>query len=232
MSTETLNARLSTTKDGLAEIAPPELFGVFGAEQTRLVDTTDLRTTVQVGDVVPDAALVDEIGKSVTLSELVLDGPAVLVFYRGAWCPYCNVALAAYQQEVLPELTAAGVPLVAISPQGPDGSLTVAQTNALAFPVLTDAGSAYAKQLGIVFPLTEEVQAAQLAFGNDFTAINADGEWELPMPTVLVIDSARTVRFLDVHPDYTTRTEPRAILQAVRAAQAEPAAQRATVTDA
>jgi peroxiredoxin len=211
MSTATLNTRLTETKDGLAEIAPPELFGVFSAEQARLEKTTDPASTVQVGDTVPAFALPDATGKVVELT-----GPAVVVFYRGAWCPYCNVALAAYQQEVLPTLTERGIPLLAISPQGPDGSLTIAEKNELAFPVLTDEGGVYAQSLGIAFALADDVKEAQVAFGNDFTSINAGGEWELPMPTVLVLDADRTVVFADVHPDYTTRTEPAAILDAVR----------------
>lgn len=215
MDVSTLNTRLSQTKNGLAEIAPPELFGVFSAEQARLDQTTDRDRHVKVGDVVPAFSLPAAAGGTRTLDDALAHGPAVLVFYRGAWCPYCNVALKAYQQEVLPQLTELGVPLVAISPQGPDGSLTIAQTNELGFPVLTDHGSAFAHQLGIVFTLTEDVQEAQLAFGNDFTQINAGGEWQLPMPTVLVVDQDRTVRFVDVRPDYTTRTEPVAILDAV-----------------
>ena len=216
MTTETLNTRLARTKDGLAEIAPPVLFGVFAAEQDRLADTHDPSQHVEVGDTVAAFTLPDAQGGTVSLADLLTDGPAVLVFYRGAWCPYCNVALKAYQDEVLPTLAGLGVPLVAISPQGPDGSLTVTETNGLGFPVLTDAGSAYARELGIVFALTPDVQDAQVAFGNDFGQINAGGEWELPMPTVLVVDRDRRVVFADVRPDYTTRTEPAQVLDAVR----------------
>lgn len=214
---ESLNARLDATKQQLSEIAPPELFGVFSAEQQRLAAEEDRSGYVAVGDVVAAFTLPDAHGHDVTLDELLTGGPVVLVFYRGAWCPYCNVALKAYQAELVPALTELGVTLAAISPQGPDGSLTVEQSNALTFPVLTDAGSALARELGLVFELTDDVKAAQLAFGNDFTAINASGEWALPKPAVLVVDAARTVRFVDVQADYTLRTEPGAVLDAVRA---------------
>lgn len=216
MSLTSLDTRLSDTKNGLSVIAPPHLFSVFTLEQERLLSTTDRGLHVQVGDTLPAFSLDAADGSTVILEDVLAAGPAVLVFYRGAWCPYCNVALKAYQDEVLPHLVELGVPLVAISPQGPDGSLTTAQTNGLAFPVLTDPGSGLARQLGLVFALADDVQAAQLAFGNDFAEINASGEWELPMPTVLVVDQDRTVRFVDVRPDYTTRTEPAAILDAVR----------------
>ena len=215
MTAESLDTRLSDTKHGLAEIAPPDLFGVFAAEQDRLDRTTDRNGHVKVGDTVPDFSLPTADGSTVALDDLLRNGPAVLVFYRGAWCPYCNVALKAYQQQMLPRLTELAVPLVAISPQGPEGSLTAAETNELGFPVLTDRGSAYAQQLGIVFELSEDVQQAQLAFGNDFAVLNAGGEWRLPMPTVLVVGQDRTVRFVDIRPDYTTRTEPAAVLAAV-----------------
>jgi len=105
MTTATLNTRLDDTKNGLAEIAPPALFGVFSAEQVRLEATTDKAGTVQVGDTFPAVTLPDVHGKSVALTG---GGPAVIVFYRGAWCPYCNVALKAYQDEILSELTALG----------------------------------------------------------------------------------------------------------------------------
>lgn len=214
-TTASLTDRLSDTKNGLAEIAPAHLFSVFSDEQARLDRTTDRTRHVSVGDTVPPFSLPTADGTTVDLDAVLAGGPAVLVFYRGAWCPYCNVALRAYRDEVLPQLTEQGVTLVAISPQGPEGSLTTAKTNGLAFPVLTDTGSAYARQLGIVFELTDDVQQAQQAFGNDFARINAGGEWQLPMPTVLVISQDRTVRFVDIRPDYTTRTEPAAILAAV-----------------
>jgi peroxiredoxin len=211
--TETLDARLQNTVAHLQTIAPPELFAVFGAEQQRLAATDDAAGRIAVGDVLPSATLPDALGRAVTLPA----GPTVVVFYRGAWCPYCNVALAAYQAEVLPVAREVGAQLVAVSPQAPDGSLTIAEKNGLEFPVLTDAASAYARSLGLVFDLTSEVQDAQLALGNDFTAINAGSDWSLPKPTVIVTDVEGIVRFVDTRPDYTQRTEPAAIVNALRA---------------
>ncbi len=209
--TETLDDRLRGTVEHLSTIAPPDLFGVFAGEQRRLASTDSAQGRIAVGDVLPRVTLPDATGRAVELPT----GPSVIVFYRGAWCPYCNVALAAYQGEVLPAATEQGVTFVAISPQGPDGSLSIAETNSLTFPVLTDRASAYARSLGLVFDLAEDVKQAQLAFGNDFTTINAGGEWSLPKPTVLVVDAEGVVRFADVRPDYTQRTEPAAILDAL-----------------
>ena len=212
--TDTLNDRLRGTVEMLSGVAPPQLFGVFAAEQQRLAAGDRADGRVAVGDVIADVTLPDAHGRPVSVPG---GRPVVIVFYRGAWCPYCNVALAAYQREVLPAAREAGVDFVAVSPQGPDGSLTVAQQNELTFPVLTDHGGGVARSLGIAFDLADDVQAAQLEFGNDFTSINSGGEWALPKPTVLVVDADRVVRFVNVRPDYTQRTEPSAVLAAIAA---------------
>jgi peroxiredoxin len=157
----------------------------------------------------------DATGHDVSLSELVADGPAVLVFYRGGWCPYCNLALHQYQSELVPQLPARGATLAAISPQKPDQSLSTAEKHDLQFAVLSDSGARVARTLGIAFEPAEDVLEAQRALGLDIRDGNADGSPELPMPTVLVVDADRSVRFVDVHADYTSRTEVSAILAAL-----------------
>jgi peroxiredoxin len=142
-------------------------------------------------------------------------GPAVIVFYRGGWCPYCNLALRTYQRELLPELGAFGARLVAISPQSPDQSLSTTEKAGLAFTVLSDPGSRVARSVGIAFQQADEVLAAQRQLGLDLAQVNAEGSTQLPRPTVLIIDQNRTVRFVDVQPDYTARTEVADILTAL-----------------
>jgi peroxiredoxin len=170
---------------------------------------------VAIGHVMGDFTLPDATGREVSLSELVADGPAVLVFYRGGWCPYCNVALRQYQSELVPQLTRSGATLAAISPQTPDESLTTAERHQLQFAVLSDAGARVAQQLGIAFEQAEDVLEAQRALGVDIRQGNADGSPELSMPTVLIVDSDQTVQFADVHVDYTSRTEVSAIIAAL-----------------
>jgi peroxiredoxin len=140
-----------------------------------------------------------------------------VVFYRGAWCPYCNIALNAYQAELVPELDRRRVRLVAISPQGPDGSLSMQEKNELSFTVLSDPGNQIAKAIGIVTGPSDDVRAAQLQLGLDLTEVNADGTTNLPMPTTLIVDDDHVVRWVDVHLDYTTRSEPKEILAALDA---------------
>jgi peroxiredoxin len=141
--------------------------------------------------------------------------PAVVVFYRGAWCPFCNFALRTYQQDVLPELTSRGIALVAISPQKPDGSLTMRETHELTYEVVSDPGNQIAGQLGILTEPTAPARGAQAALGIDVAAANSDGTAVLPMPTVVLVDAAGTIRWIDVHPNYATRTEATEILAAL-----------------
>lgn len=204
-------------KQNVASKAPPEIGGVFTAEQHELAETTDRSTLVAAGDTIAAFTLPDASGRQVSLDDLVAEGLAVLVFYRGAWCPYCNIMLAAYAAELAPALVDRGVTLAAISPQLPDGSLTVQQKYELAFPVLSDVGNVVAEPLGIVWSPGAAALTAQRAIDLDVTAVNGTDEARLPMPTVLVVDRERSVRWADVRPDYTERAEVADILAAVDA---------------
>jgi peroxiredoxin len=168
------------------------------------------------GDRAPGFELPDQAGRPVRLAALLERGPVVLAFYRGGWCPYCNLQLRAYQR-ALPEMRALGAELVAVSPQIPDASLSTAERNELAYPVLSDVGNRVARAYGIVFALPSEVIEYYVEHrGHDLTAANGDDSWELPVPATFVIDRDGTVRLADVDPDYTRRLEPAAILAALQ----------------
>ena len=167
------------------------------------------------GSILSETGLLDPHAAATTLYAITGGSTAVLVFYRAAWCPYCNIALSAYQADLLPQLTERGVRLVAISPQNPDGSLTMQQKHDLAIPVVSDPGNVIARRLGILTQPSQEARAAQLQLGLDLTAVNADGTVALPMPATVILDASHTIRWIDVHPDYTSRTEPRQILDAL-----------------
>jgi peroxiredoxin len=169
------------------------------------------------GSVMPDGDLLDVHGAPTSLARLRDGRPAVVVFYRGAWCPYCNLALRTYQAELVPALASRGVELIAVSPQKPDGSLTSAESNELTFSVASDPGNQIATALGILTEPSPESIAAQAKLGLDLTEMNADGGKALPMPTAVVVDASGTIRWIDVHPNYTTRSEVPAILAAVDA---------------
>lgn len=194
---------------------PADVTAAFDAELARLVGRGIPSGVAAPGTAMPDGDLLDRYGKPVTLSEVRAGRPAVVVFYRGAWCPYCNIALRTYQETLVGELDARGVALVAISPQKPDGSLSLAEKHDLSYAVVSDPGNQIAARLGIVFSLGEDARAGQVKLGLDLAAVNADGTYDLPLSTTVVVDAAGTIRWIDVHPDYTTRSEPAEIIAAV-----------------
>ena len=168
-----------------------------------------------VGDRAPDFELPDAMGGTVRLSELLVDGPVVLTFYRGAWCPYCNTQLRDYQ-EALPEIEAAGAQLVAVSPQVPDSSMTTRDRNGLAFPVLSDVGQEVSRAYGLVFQVDDATRERYQLGGVDLARYNGTDAWELPVPATYVIDRAGTVRAAFVEADYTQRASTRDVLDALR----------------
>jgi peroxiredoxin len=194
---------------------PADVVEVFSRNSQQLHARGIPAGVVKVGDALAPFTLYNAVGKPVGLEDLVATGPAVLVFYRGGWCPYCNLALRTYQRELLPQLDAWHATLAAISPQTPDQSLSTAEKAALDFQVLSDPGSRLARRIGIAFEQAEEVRAAQRRLGLDLAHVNEEGSTLLPMPTVLIVDPNRTVRFAEVHPDYTARTEVADIVAAL-----------------
>ena len=211
----TIAAQVADYHRASAGQLPAEVAEAFAAEQRDLASAGAPTGTARAGDPMPDGELLDVGGQPTTLAETLGASPAVIVFYRGAWCPYCNIALRTYQAQLVPALAERGIPLVAISPQTPDGSLSTQETKELTFTVLSDPGNQIAGRLGILTAPSEGTRAAQLQLGLDLTQVNADGTTGIPMPTVIAVDAAGVIRWIDVHRDYTTRTEPGQILQAV-----------------
>jgi len=184
----------------------------------KMVDATDAlkaqaleQFAPKVGETLADFSLQNQVGETITLSEHVKNGPVVITFYRGGWCPYCNLELKAYQS-VLPDIQAAGGSLLAITPERPDASLTTIEKNALDFTVLSDIGAAYAKSLGIVFTLPEEIKPIYSQFGINIEQHNGEAQFDLPLAATFVVDQNRTVIFADVNADYTQRAEPTAVV--------------------
>jgi peroxiredoxin len=196
---------------------PPVAQEAFQAEKAAIARRQVPAGAAAPGSTLPDTPMLDANGASTTLTEVRRGQPAVLVFYRGAWCPYCNMALRTYQAELLPELTARGIELIAINPQKPDGSLSAQEINELSFAVVSDPGNALASELGIVMSQTDNARTLQSTLGLDVAETNADGTDNLPLPTTLVIDAAGVIRWIDVRADYTTRSEVPEILAAVEA---------------
>jgi peroxiredoxin len=198
-----------------AAMMPAHVVTAFAAERAALDASGVPAGVVAPGTVMPDGDLLDAHGASTSLARLRHGHPAVVVFYRGAWCPFCNLTLRSYQAELLPVLVERDVELIAVSPQKPDGSLTSAESNELTFSVASDPGNQLANALGILTAPDPDAVDAQVDVGLDLSEKNADGSINLPMPTVVVVDAAGVIRWIDVHPNYATRSEVSDILAAV-----------------
>ncbi len=195
--------------------APAERVVLYEAKIGELRASGVLDSALGAGDLAPDFALPGADGREVGLAGLLEEGPAVVTFYRGGWCPYCNIQLRAYQQ-ILPEITALGGRLVAISPELPDETLSTREKDALTFDVLSDAGNAVARSFGLVFSLAEELRQAMRANGKALPTINGDESWELPVPATYVVGQDRRIALAFVDVDYRTRLAPEEILAALR----------------
>ena len=213
--TTTIAEQVAEHHQASAGQMPADVAEAFTAEQRELATAGRPDVTTAPGDRMPDGSLLDVAGQPTTLAQALGSRPGVIVFYRGGWCPYCNIALRAYQAQLVPALAEQGIPLVAISPQTPDGSLSTQETKELTFTVLSDPGSQIAGELGILTAPSDGARAAQLQLGLDLTKVNADGTTTLTMPAVVIVDAEGVIRWIDVHADYTTRTEPAEILQAL-----------------
>jgi len=198
----------------------PEDLAVNINQRKFLVEHTDHTKFIKVGDVVDTLALTEVDGGSVELDALLRNGPAVLIFFRFAGCPACNLALPYYQRQLYPALASLGASLVAISPQIPEKLREIKERHRLAFPVATDFGNRLGYKFGIVFTADEASQNSALAKGNNMGETTGTGTWDLPMPSVIVIDQQHIVRFVAVSPDWLVRTEADEIIEAVRSAVA------------
>jgi peroxiredoxin len=215
---QTIAEQVIALKERMAGKAPAEIVAAFDEEQAGL-DAAGIPPGIAVPrTAMPDGNLLDVAGMATSLAAIRGGAAAVVVFYRGAWCPYCNLALRTYEAQLVPALTGRGVKLIAVSPQKPEGSMTTQDRNKLSYNVVSDPGSKIAAELGILTAPTGDAAAAQAKAGLDLKNVNADGTPALPMPTVVVVDAEGIIRWIDVHPNYSTRSEPEDILAAVTAA--------------
>lgn len=209
----TLQTELDTFKASWLERVGPDIARLVDDDNAALRSLAD--KALKAGARFPAAVLPNQNGGTTDLGALLAAGPLVITFYRGGWCPYCNLELRAYQK-LLPEFSALGARLVAVSPETPDNTLTTAEKNALAFDVLSDTSGRLADALGIRFKLSPAIKALYQKFGHDLPTRNGDGEWSLPMPAAYVVARGGVIALADVDPDYRRRLDPAKALEALR----------------
>jgi len=212
----TLADQLSSVFDNFQKNAPGPVKETIIKANTGFKTSYDPSTAIQVGDTLPEFALSDAVGKQVSSTELLSQGALLITFYRGEWCPFCNLALVALQKN-LDRFQAKGVSLVAISPELPNTSLSTSEKHALKFPVLSDVGNKYAKQLGIVFQQPDTLRPIFDKFGHDLKMRNGDDSFAVPIPATLLVDKNGVVRNTYIEADYTKRLEPATALEWVEA---------------
>lgn len=203
-----LKSALDTFRAEFLEKFPPEKAAIMQRATNAIAREFETRSLLQVGDVVPNFVLPNAVGNEIRLSDKLLQGSVILTFYRGGWCPYCNLELRAYQQ-VLSQIHDLGTSLIAVSPQAPDASLSTVEKNNLAFDVLSDVGSKVAHAYGIAFEIPDELKKLYTQLGHALPDSNQTDDWKLPVPATFVIDQNQRIALSHIDLDYRNRLEPK-----------------------
>jgi peroxiredoxin len=208
-----LATELQARREAFGQRASDDIKTLYDAGIQAVVDAGVVENARSMGDEAPGFELTNQSGEVVSLASLLEQGPVVLLWYRGGWCPYCNLTLRAYQER-LDDIGARGATLVALSPELPDRSISTAEKEGLGFQVLSDVGNAVAREYGVVFSLTEGVQENyEKAFG--LSAFNGDDSGELPLAATYVIDRSGIIRWAFLDADYRNRAEPADVIAAL-----------------
>lgn len=197
-----------------------ERSAVYAKQAEALALSDILDRALRTGDPAPMFELPDAHGNTVRLEDLLLDGPVILSFYRGSWCPFCNLELRALQREV-GAVAEAGVTLVAVSPNQPDVSVELIEELGLTFPVLTDHENGVARQFNLVYAMVPEQVEYYRAHGRDIGLMNGTASWTLPVPATYVIDHAGMIRFDFVDLNHRVRAEPSEVVAVAATVRAD-----------
>lgn len=206
-----LTEELKRYADASAVKIPQELQTVMGGDIKKVEESQLLKKSTKKGDSLKPFNLPNATGTIVSSDDLLKKGKLVINFYRGGWCPYCNLELKAFQ-EVLPQINEAGATLIAITPEQPDHSLSTSEKNELEFEVLTDKDNAYARELHLVFQLSKELNEIYKGFGIDLESSNGNTDHELPIAATYVVDTDGTVIYSYLSADYKVRANPTEVL--------------------
>jgi len=198
----------------LPQIPEDALKLIFGKTE-ELIKSGIAERALNEGDEIPQINLPNAVGKTIDVNSMLKEGPVVIIFYRGAWCPYCNLELNALQQ-ALPEIKSLDARLIAISPNTPDDSISSIEKHGLEFEVLTDAGNKIAKEFRLVFNLAEELRPIYQQFNFDIPKYNGNDSWELPIPATYIVNTDGRIVHSFVNADYTQRMEPTEIISKLK----------------
>jgi peroxiredoxin len=223
-----LQAKLDAFKADFEAGKPPynvprSVIGIMHRATAELVASGAADKALKAGDMAPSFTLKDPDGGPVSSTDLLKKGPLVLSFYRGVWCPYCNMELQALEA-AKPEFERLGASLIAISPQTAPNSRKSVRQNNLSFPILSDPNGDVSSAFGLRFKLPDYLVELYKSLKNDLPAFNGDASWTLPMPARYVIGQSGAILYAEVNPDYTRRPEPEDMLPVLREASGTRAA--------
>ncbi len=212
-----LSTILSERKANNKKNIPTEKWTVMEHSTNDLKKQKLSNKAIKSGNLLPEFKLPNVHNKVISLNEITSDF-LIISFYRGGWCPFCNLELKALQN-ILPDLKKMNTELVAISPETPDNSLTTSEKNELGFTVLSDLNNSYAKSLGLVFQLPEDLREVYHSFNIDVPKHNKNKDYELPMPATYILNKKREIIYDFIPEDYTERLNPSTILNILKKAQ-------------
>jgi peroxiredoxin len=210
-----LKDEIQKMQEAMLPQIPEDVLKLLFSKIEELVNSGIAERTLNEGDEIPQINLPNAVGKTINLNSMLKDGPVVISFYRGAWCPYCNLELKALQN-ALPEIKSLDAQLIAISPNAPDNSISSIEKHGLEFEVLTDAGNKIAKEFRLVFNLAEELRPIYKQFNFDIPKYNGDESWELPIPATYIVNIDDKIVHAFVNADYTQRMEPTEIISKLK----------------
>ncbi|NER03362.1 MAG: AhpC/TSA family protein [Okeania sp. SIO3C4] len=211
-----LQDKLQTLKKQIYQNMSKDQTENFDKQVKELKDNNFADKSLKVGDEIPKFSLQNAKGETLNISEVLKDGAVIISFYRGGWCPYCNLELRSLQQS-LPEFEKYGAKLIAISPEKPDNSLSTVEKNELKFEVLSDTDNNVARKFGIVYEFPEYLENTYNGFGLDLKEHNNSKKIELPIPATYVINQQGVIQYAFAEEDYTLRANMEDIIEALKA---------------
>jgi peroxiredoxin len=210
-----LTEQLKRTAEKSADRLPAEAQATMKHAIDELKTTSIIEQALKTGNSIPQIELPNATGKTVNVNEILSQGKKVVIaFYRGGWCPYCNLELRALQQ-FLPQIQEKGAELIAISPETPDNSLSTTEKNELSFQVLSDEDNRLAKAFNLVYQIPVELNELYKTFGIDLEASQDNNERELPIAATYVVDTNGIISYHFLEEDYKLRADPQDILAAL-----------------
>ncbi len=211
----TLTNQINEFREEFLPQLPEGVAGKLDEGVQKMLASHGETNALKVGQKMPSFSLSSATGRVVYSENLLKEGPVVISFYRGGWCPYCNLELKALQN-ILPEIEKHGGSLLAISPELPDNSLSTQEKNELEFPVLSDTDNLVARSFGLEIDVPDLiVKLSKDLWELDLTKLNGTEKHILPVPATYVVGSDGLVKYAFVDADYTKRAEPAEILKAL-----------------